>query len=90
MKKKALGKGLKAFLPDDYGILKEEKFIELDIEQLKPNGRMILPLGSPYGTQTLVLVTKNKKGKVRSKSLLPVRFVPMLGRITEPESQRRK
>ena len=37
MKKKALGKGLKAFLPDDYGILKEEKFVEMDIEQLKPN-----------------------------------------------------
>jgi ParB family chromosome partitioning protein len=37
MKKKALGKGLKAFLPEDYGILKEEKFVELDIEKLKPN-----------------------------------------------------
>jgi len=37
MKKKALGKGLKAFLPEDYSILKEEKFIELDIEKLKPN-----------------------------------------------------
>lgn len=37
MKKKALGKGLKAFLPEDYGILSEEKFINLDIEKLKPN-----------------------------------------------------
>ncbi len=37
MKKKALGKGLKAFLPEDYSILKQEKFIELDIEKLKPN-----------------------------------------------------
>lgn len=37
MKKQALGKGLKAFLPEDYGILKEERFLELDIEQLKPN-----------------------------------------------------
>ncbi len=37
MKKKALGKGLKAFLPEDYGILKEEKFVEMDIEKLKPN-----------------------------------------------------
>ncbi len=37
MKKKALGKGLKAFIPEDYGILKEEKFVELDIEKLKPN-----------------------------------------------------
>ncbi|MBA7650833.1 Protein-L-isoaspartate O-methyltransferase [subsurface metagenome] len=53
------------------------------IEQLKPDGRMILPLGSPFGAQTLVLVTKDDKGRVRSRSLLPVRFVPMLGRISK-------
>jgi len=51
------------------------------IEQLKPGGRMILPLGSPYGAQTLVLITKDDKGKVRSRHLLPVRFVPMTGRV---------
>ena len=34
MKKKALGKGLKAFLPEEYGILKEERYMELNIEQL--------------------------------------------------------
>ena len=37
MKKKALGKGLKAFIPEEYGILKEERYVELDIEQIKPN-----------------------------------------------------
>ncbi len=37
MKKKALGKGLKAFLPEEYGILKEERFIEVDLEKFKPN-----------------------------------------------------
>jgi len=37
MTKKALGKGLKAFLPEEYGILKEERFLELDIDELKPN-----------------------------------------------------
>lgn len=37
MKKKALGKGLKAFIPEEYGILKEERFAELDIEKLKPS-----------------------------------------------------
>jgi len=37
MKKKALGKGLKAFLPDDYGILKEERYTELEIDRLAPN-----------------------------------------------------
>jgi protein-L-isoaspartate(D-aspartate) O-methyltransferase len=49
------------------------------IEQLKPKGRMILPLGSPYGAQTLVLVTKDEKGRTSSRSLIPVRFVPMTG-----------
>jgi protein-L-isoaspartate(D-aspartate) O-methyltransferase len=53
------------------------------IEQLKPNGRMILPLGSPYGFQSLVLVTKDNKGQPRSKRLLPVRFVPMVGRVSQ-------
>ena len=37
MKKKALGKGLNAFLPEEYGILKEEKFAEVDIEKFKPS-----------------------------------------------------
>lgn len=37
MKRKALGKGLKAFIPEDYRILKEERYADLDIEQLKPN-----------------------------------------------------
>jgi len=53
------------------------------IEQLKPSGRMIIPLGSPYGVQTLVLVTKDAAGRVTTKRLLPVRFVPMLGRAIE-------
>jgi ParB family chromosome partitioning protein len=37
MNKKALGKGLKAFLPEEYGILKEERFAELETEMLRPN-----------------------------------------------------
>ena len=37
MTKKALGKGLKAFLPEEYGILKEERFLDVDVGRLKPN-----------------------------------------------------
>ncbi len=37
MKKRALGKGLKAFLPEDYGILKDEKYVDVDVEDLRPN-----------------------------------------------------
>jgi protein-L-isoaspartate(D-aspartate) O-methyltransferase len=60
------------------------------IEQLKPNGKMILPLGSPYGSQTLVLITKDDKGEVRSKAVLPVRFVPMTGHILESKRPPKK
>lgn len=37
MKRKALGKGLKAFIPEEYSILKEERYADLEIEQIKPN-----------------------------------------------------
>lgn len=45
------------------------------LKQLKEGGKMVIPVGSPFLTQTLMLVTK-KKGKTRTKSLFPVRFVP--------------
>jgi len=37
MTKKALGKGLGVFLPDDYGILKDERYAEVDIQEVSPN-----------------------------------------------------
>jgi ParB family transcriptional regulator, chromosome partitioning protein len=37
MMKKALGKGLGVFLPDDYGILKDERYAEVEIEDIIPN-----------------------------------------------------
>lgn len=44
-------------------------------EQLKDGGRMIIPIGSPYMVQQLMLIEKTG-GKYRTTSLLPVRFVP--------------
>src|SRR4030042_3390653 len=37
MSKKALGRGLGAFIPDEFSILKDERFAELDLEDVKPN-----------------------------------------------------
>jgi ParB family chromosome partitioning protein len=37
MMKKALGKGLDAFIPEEFGIIREERYAELDVELLKPN-----------------------------------------------------
>ena len=45
------------------------------IEQLKPGGRMVIPLGSPFFTQNLVLV-RSDGDDVTTRNLLPVRFVP--------------
>ncbi len=48
------------------------------IGQLKPGGRMVIPVGSVYGVQNLILVEKDRDGKTYTRNLLPVRFVPML------------
>lgn len=48
------------------------------VEQLAGGGKIIIPVGSTYGVQQLVLLTKSKEGDVIKKSLMPVRFVPML------------
>ncbi len=37
MKKQALGKGLKAFLSEEYGILREDRYVELEVDKLRPN-----------------------------------------------------
>ena len=45
------------------------------ISQLKDGGRMIIPIGTPFNTQQLLLVTK-KGDKIKTKNLMFVRFVP--------------
>lgn len=48
------------------------------IQQLAEGGRMIIPVGHPFVTQMLVMVEK-KNGKISSKELMPVNFVPLTG-----------
>lgn len=50
------------------------------IEQLKPGGRMVIPVGGAFLTQQLMLVEKDAAGKITTRQLLPVRFVPLTGR----------
>jgi protein-L-isoaspartate(D-aspartate) O-methyltransferase len=47
--------------------------------QLKPGGRMVLPLGPGDSMQMLTVIDKGTDGSVRQKSVLPVRFAPMQG-----------
>lgn len=49
------------------------------IRQLKPGGRMVIPVGSRFMVQQLVLLEKNNEGKVSTRQILPVRFVPLTG-----------
>lgn len=51
------------------------------VEQLKPGGKMILPVGDSF--QKLIMVTKKPDGTVSSKDLIGVRFVPMTGKAEQ-------
>lgn len=49
------------------------------IEQLKPGGRMVIPVGSRFMTQTLLLLEKTEKGEIITRQFGAVRFVPLTG-----------
>ena len=49
------------------------------LAQLKPGGRLVMPVGSRFLTQHLVLVEKAADGTFSSRELLPVVFVPLTG-----------
>jgi len=50
------------------------------IEQLKPNGIMLIPVGSISLFQSLIKITKGVDGKIREENLGGVAFVPLTGR----------
>ena len=47
------------------------------IEQLKPEGRLIIPVGEPGDVQTLKIVEKGANGCISSRNVLLVAFVPL-------------
>lgn len=49
------------------------------ITQLKPGGRLVIPVGQHHGRQELILVEKNAAGEVSLRNMLPVAFVPLTG-----------
>ena len=49
------------------------------LDQLKPGGRMVIPVGKTFGTQYMVEVNKDQKGRTSQPRHYPVRFVPMTG-----------
>jgi protein-L-isoaspartate(D-aspartate) O-methyltransferase len=49
------------------------------VRQLKPGGRMVLPVGTSFLTQHLMLIEKQADGSVMTRQILPVAFVPLTG-----------
>jgi len=55
------------------------------IEQLKPGGRMVIPVGSVFYQQNLVVVHKGKTARdLKMESVMPVVFVPLTGERAAP------
>lgn len=49
------------------------------MDQLKPDGRLVLPLGSLEGRQHLTVIRKTPDGEPERRRVLPVRFSPLQG-----------
>jgi protein-L-isoaspartate(D-aspartate) O-methyltransferase len=49
------------------------------LEQLKPGGRLVIPVGASWGGQDLLLVTKDLNGSIEEHNVLSVAFVPLTG-----------
>jgi protein-L-isoaspartate(D-aspartate) O-methyltransferase len=48
------------------------------IDQLKPGGRLVIPVGATSEVQELRLIEKGADGRIRDRSVAPVRFVPLV------------
>jgi len=49
------------------------------LQQLKPGGKLVIPVGEEHGSQELLLVEVDDAGEISRQSVLPVRFVPLTG-----------
>ena len=49
------------------------------IKQLRPGGKMVIPVGNPYTFQELVVIEKKINGDLLLHQILSVRFVPLTG-----------
>ena len=49
------------------------------VQQLKPGGRLVIPVGAQFAVQYLMLVEKDEQGKISTRQVLPVQFVPLTG-----------
>lgn len=73
--------GWPAYAPFDAIIIKESlDHIPITLlSQLKPGGRLVIPLGPADGAQNLTVIRRTPDGRLTQKSIMPVRFSPMQG-----------
>src|SRR6516165_5032538 len=50
------------------------------LDQLKPGGRMVIPIGAAFLVQQLMLIQKRADESIHTEALLPVAFVPLVTR----------
>lgn len=74
------GRGWEEHAPFD-GIMVTAAAAEIPpalVQQLKPGGRLVVPVGAQGQSQDLLLLRKDERGRVESCSVLPVVFVPLI------------
>ena len=49
------------------------------LDQLKPGGRLVIPVGGRFDVQYLLLITRDREGVFHRRNIEPVRFVPLTG-----------
>lgn len=49
------------------------------VDQLRPGGRLVMPVGPAVGVQQLQVLEKTADGRLSPREVLPVRFVPITG-----------
>ncbi len=57
------------------------------IDQLKPLARLVIPVGLPYMSQSLLLIEKDEKGEISTRDVLAVAFVPLVSDSENQETQ---
>jgi len=55
-----------------------EQVPEALVAQLKPGGRLIVPVGRVFDVQDLQIIEKDRAGRTTTRSVIPVRFVPLI------------
>src|SRR3569623_1339336 len=57
------------------------------LDQLRPGGRLVVPLGPPHADQMLTVLTRSRQGGVETRLILPLSFVPFTGAHPTPAGQ---